>query len=445
MKRDGVLRLTLASILVLSAHHFAARACWAQVAVAANQLVESNPLDLVPPVVAHEYRLDISGVADPRGVRVTAILQNSPTQRMRSTADPNRFSRMEVNDVISNVNGQFVKTMDELNAVLDAGSETAQLSLIDVNTNNTHQFSVRPVLIVSRSNRSQPQASTGARPKLYAVLIADTNDPKIGDGIKRSVSDVRQQLEKRILGQQLELIVLDGNHCTPAEIIYELGVIPSRSSDTILVYYFGHGAYDPRYEHGDPARGHFLELGNKDLLRQTIWRYLADAPAKLRVLVTDACNEKGSADPLQKYMFSQETREVAIKGATNLEWLLLGHSGELDLSAASRGQYAWYSNKGGGYFSSQWLALGDDHELSYWSPFLTELGSRTNQYYLQERGRLLAKPNELDPTTLSQLQAQQTMMPVTFRRNLVRDAQSPVDVNLNRIFQTTVTTKRVDE
>jgi hypothetical protein len=117
----------------------------------------------------------------------------------------------------------------------------------------------------------------------------------------------------------------------------------------------------------------------------------------------------------------------------------------LDLSAASRGQFAWYSNQFGGYFSNNWADLGRDDGLTDWDPFLDRLRQNTNAYYQKQRGLILQQTAGVLPTTLDRLRSQTSMLTTTFRRRLNRDIRSPVDPNLVRMIKTDYITRTIEE
>ncbi len=395
---------------------------------------QADPLDMTPPTVAHEYRLGISIVPHPQGLLVKSVSADSPAKRMRSMGVGDGFGIMESGDVIAAVNGVTVKSASGIHRALDESEGHARLSLIDTNTGLLKEWDVDPFRVVVQANRQPCAISSDAKPILFAFLIADTNDSTIGEVRKVSLDRITQLLERRVRAQQLELKVLEGDDCRAASIVRELALVPSSEIDSILVYYLGHGSFDPRYGQLDPSGGHFMDFRKKDLLRRSVWEYLNAAPARFRVVVTDACNVEGEADPF-KYRMALEVRMVEITGATNLEWLLLGYEGELDLSAAGRGQFAWYSNQTGGFFSKNWTELARDNGLSDWDSFLDRLHQDTNAYYQQQRGLILQQPAGVPSETLDRLRNQTSMLTTTFRRRLNRDFQSPVDPDLVRTIK----------
>jgi hypothetical protein len=348
---------------------------------------------------------------------------------------------MEVGDVITHVNSAVVKSIAEIHKKLDDSEGLVQLSVVNVRNGDSQDWQVHPFKVTVSADRSSAVIAPHNRPMLFAYLIADTNDPRIGKGVGISLAQMKQQLSSRITSNQLHLTVISGDDCTASNVIKELALIPSSNLDSIFVYYMGHGAFDPRYGNEDTSNGHFIDLKKKDVLRRTIWQYLHAAPAKLRVVVSDACNVEGEADPF-KYRLEQRTRMMTVKGATGLEWLLLGHRGELDLSAAAPNQFAWYSNVSGGFFSQQWIRLGKTNE-SKWQPFLNSLSTAANAYYQGERTKILATPGDISSTTLNQLRDQVSMDPTTFRISLQRDINSPVDPELTRTMSDSQIVRRL--
>ena len=394
---------------------------------------QANPLRVIPPVIGYEYILDIRLNKTKVGVVVDSLLPASPTKHLQlaNAAFPTKRS-LRAGDQITHVNGRVVKSGEDLRDSLNASDGHVQLTIIESGTMQTRNWNVTPVAITVSANRNgevfKPKST---KPILFAVLIADTQDATIGNGARISMQHISDQLNTLIKKDQLELTILKDDDCNPQKIIRTLGVIPSTEADSIFVYYLGHGAFDPRYAHNDPSRGNYLDFKKKDLLRQTIWNYLNAAPAKLRVVVTDACNVEGEADP-SKYSLGYRTKMLSIIGPTGLEWLLLGHRGQLDLSAADVEQFAWYSNQRGGFFSNQWVKTASDLSLNNWGPFLTKLSTESNNYYVVERARILANPGNVPLATLNRLREQTSLKSRLFQNQITRDQTPPVDPQLKR-------------
>ncbi|MEM7314248.1 MAG: hypothetical protein AAF497_13955 [Planctomycetota bacterium] len=396
----------------------------------------ADPLDLAPPVIGIEYRLCISVDAADHGLTVTGIDANSPVRQMRGSSGR---ASMEIGDRITRVNDIAVASVPEIHKQLDGSDGRVSLTVVDVQDGTPKTWTVYPFKVTVSANRADVIVPAHKRPILHAILIADTNDPTIGNGARVSMTQIEQQLESRVNKKQLNLTLISGDECKAANIVKKLGLIPSTKRDCIFVYYMGHGAFDPRYAAGDPSGGHFADFKSKDLMRRTIWSYLRAAPAKLRIVVSDACNVKSEADPF-KYRLEARSRTRPIKGATGIEWLLLGHQGELDLSAASANQFAWYSNNTGGFFSEEWIKLAGSSG-SNWDPFLTSLHTATNTHYKNKRSMILAAPAGINQSTLEKLNSQESMLTTTFVKNLKRDINSPVDPNLTREIADTYVVK----
>ncbi|WP_164921725.1 hypothetical protein [Rhodopirellula baltica] len=401
----------------------------------------ADPFEISPPTVGYEYRLDIHIDESIEGVFVRSLLPNSPTQRLRlANANPPVIRALRPGDQITHLNGRIIRNGQGLRDASDASHGNVRLTIKESDTLRTRDWDVDPVVITLTANRTAATSqASGVKPVLFAILIADTQDETIGNGAKVSLDQISEQLKQLISKDQLELTILDEDDCNPEKIIRELGVIPSTDADSVFVYYLGHGAFDPLQSQNDPSRGHFMDFKRKDLLRRTVWKYLNAAPAKFRAVVTDACNVQGEADPFE-YRMELRARTMQIVGATGLEWLLLGHRGQIDLSAADFGQFAWYSNERGGFFSNQWVQVASDVSLTDWSPFLSQVGQASNKYYVAERERILANPGSIPTDTLARLRSQTSMRTRLFRNQVRRDALPPVNPQLRRMITTTHTT-----
>lgn len=146
---------------------------------------------------------------------------------------------------------------------------------------------------------------------------------------------------------------------TTQQVVEWITKLQPNADDTILVYYAGHGVIDKFDKH-------FLNFGltltDDPIHRDKIAERLRQKPGRLKLLITDTCSEKIDMALVTTYGFFgvQVQPTEAFIEPPYLRHLFLEHSGFLDITAASPGEYAWgaVDEDGlgvGGYFTSAFV------------------------------------------------------------------------------------------
>jgi hypothetical protein len=135
--------------------------------------------------------------------------------------------------------------------------------------------------------------------RLHVLLVIDTfannadnlGFEKDGELMKRLLDNIRAGKEEvadsPFTPNRVRITVLDGRNVTKANITGYYNQLKARRDfspdDALLLYYAGHGHYDPRV-------GHYLFLnGDNALLRRELLQQMIDTKARLVVLLTDSC------------------------------------------------------------------------------------------------------------------------------------------------------------
>lgn len=208
--------------------------------------------------------------------------------------------------------------------------------------------------------------------KVHALLIILGNDKDIRASVEKNESSmqtlfrqVSQNCEVRMTimkstdettGTINEKTLANGN-VTAQSSPQQLGIIKANQvvqwirdlktegEDTILIYYSGHGSIDAVGTHilnFDP------EVTNDFVARDGLRRRLEQKKVRLKMLITDTCsNRVQTPPPIARVYAKVQSRE-----RRSTKNLFLEHSGFLDITAASDGQYAWGNDEIGGYFTA---------------------------------------------------------------------------------------------
>ncbi len=383
------------------------------------------------PLLQYEMKHLLGIVVQPveGGLRVVEILERSPVLQLQLPNAPNEQSQLEVNDILVDVAGMPVRSLAELKAALAASPDRCELRILDHRTQGIVEAIVQPK---AEEHPVMLAAAGPAKGKQVHVIIAGlTDDPLLGSSIKHTQSMLESMFTGEIPTEELHMTLLTGPDCNAQKICETIQSQPVGFKDALVVYYLGHGAYDPRYAEGDPYGGHFLDIPSGDLMRRTVWDHLNAMPARFKVLVSDACNVESAADPSARIRSEKRLISKVVVGPTKLEWLFLGHSGSLDTMAASKGERAWYSPDVGGWFSKCFVDEVRLHQE--WSSLSNELPARVNAYYAKRRVEFLGEPATTESIAINQLRSQESMTPVLMNRTK-KDSQPPVPLNVKRTF-----------
>ncbi len=369
------------------------------------------------------------------GLKVIEIQDRSPVLQLQVPDAPNELSQLEVNDVLVEVAGVPVRSLEELKTALAACQDQCELKILDHRTQGIVVAVVKPKLV---EHPVMLAAAGPAKGKQVHVIVAGlTDDPLLGSSIIRTQTEIESMFKGEIPADELHLTLLTGDDCNAQKICETIQSQPVGFKDALVLYYMGHGAFDPRFAEGDFYGGHFLDIPSGDLMRRTVWDHLNAMPARFRVLVSDACNVEGAADPSAKIVAESRLVTKIVVGPTKLEWLFLGHSGSWDAMAARKGERAWYSPDVGGWFSKCFV---EEVRLTQeWASLSNQLPTRVNEYYGKRKAEFLANPATTEAIALNQLQKQGSMVPILVN-HARKDSQPPVPLDVKRTFviQTTV-------
>ncbi len=131
---------------------------------------------------------------------------------------------------------------------------------------------------------------------------------------------------------------------TANQVVQWIRDLNANSEDTILIYYSGHGSMDAVGTHilnFDP------DVTNDFVARDGLRNSLKQKSARLKMLITDTCsNRVQTPPPIARVYAKVQSRERQYT-----KNLFLEHTGFLDITASSEGQYAWGNDEIGGYFT----------------------------------------------------------------------------------------------
>ena len=214
------------------------------------------------------------------------------------------------------------------------------------------------------------QGTSADAQKVHALLIILGNDGNIRASVEKNESGMQTLLrqvsencevhmtiiksETETIGKITRMTLSNARSTNITEqkqgiigakqVVQWLRDLRSNSEDTILIYYSGHGSMDAVGTHilnFDP------EVTNDFVARDGLRKQLNQKSARLKMLITDTCSNRVQTLPQIARVYAK----VQSKERRYTKNLFLEHTGLLDITAASAGQYAWGNDEIGGYFT----------------------------------------------------------------------------------------------
>ena len=211
----------------------------------------------------------------------------------------------------------------------------------------------------------------------------------------------------RLVSVDPSRVQIDDLPPNPERVLEALASLKGRCrSETLLVYYAGHGATDRQ-------RGHFLMMQSGDLRRADLLKAMKETGAQLVVLLTDCCSTAGTLRP-GRPVYGAPYKQLP-PHAKVMKDLLFLHSGTVDINASTYyndngiGETEWYVrtpnqfNISGGIFTyamsdvikSRGSSLDrDGDDFIAWSEVFPEVAKCMDFVYSSLRRRALAEAGE---------------------------------------------------
>jgi hypothetical protein len=202
--------------------------------------------------------------------------------------------------------------------------------------------------------------TTAATPaKLHFILVANTNDPRIGYSVQKDVVNITSQIKDvaTFLGLPLNYVEISGTQFGKSAVETALNNLKPGTDDIVVFYYSGHGYSNDRnaseqYPQFDLRQSRFDDILVATMNASEVLAKLKDRNARLNLVITDCCNSSLG-------LLKPEGKNFALTTKSLMSWeksycydLFMKSKGSVIAAAAKKGQYAYGNTDVGGYFTS---------------------------------------------------------------------------------------------
>lgn len=192
--------------------------------------------------------------------------------------------------------------------------------------------------------------------RLCLLVVADTNDPQIGNSVRVDLDRIRDLFSLHVPENRLQTRVLSGRSVSRSNILGAIRSIGVRSGkDTLMLYFSGHGGYDTT------NRDHAIKAGRDETYRTDLRQAIQARRPRLAVILTDTCSNYVSRPPRVGAPAPPGGLSPAFKS------LFFDPQGLVDVSCTQPGEFA-IGDDNGGYFTTalcEYLSLRASSALTW--------------------------------------------------------------------------------
>jgi hypothetical protein len=184
---------------------------------------------------------------------------------------------------------------------------------------------------------------------LHAIIIADTNDSRIGSGTtidRKKIKDLIKPISNHT-GLFFKEYDIYGDQFTYGKVTDILNGLSLSEDDVVIFYYSGHGI--------NPETGTIwpsLAIGFRHMQLNDVITTIKNKNPRLFIIIADACNNFS-----KKKKFSSKAEEsIGRPLRKNYRTLFLNYSGYIITSSSKPGEYSYTDNyQNGSYFTNNFL------------------------------------------------------------------------------------------
>lgn len=224
----------------------------------------------------------------------------------------------------------------------------------------TNVTSTKPTVVTNPGSNPAPPTPVATTPtKLHFVLVANTNDPRIGYSVQKDVVNITSQIKDvaTFLNLPLNYVEISGTKFGKANVETAINNLKPGTNDIVIFYYSGHGYSNDRnaneqYPQFDLRQSRFDDVLVATLNASDVLTKIKSKNARLNLVITDCCNSSLG-------LLKPEGKNFALTTKSLMSWeksycydLFMKSKGSVIATAAKKGQYAYGNTDVGGYFTS---------------------------------------------------------------------------------------------
>lgn len=222
---------------------------------------------------------------------------------------------------------------------------------------------VKPKPVNQSSGNSGVNPSTtnnaGTPAKLHFIMVANTEDPRIGASVKKDVTNIYSEIKDvaTFLKLPLNMVEISGTKFGKESVETAINNLKPGPDDIVIFYYSGHGyANDQQsaqtYPQFDLRQSRFDDIYVATLNVAEVASRIKAKNARLNIIISDCCNSSlGTLKPEGK-SFALTTKSLLSWDRSFCSSLFMNSRGTVLATAAKKGQYAYGNSDVGGYFTS---------------------------------------------------------------------------------------------
>ncbi len=198
--------------------------------------------------------------------------------------------------------------------------------------------------------------------KLHFLLVANTNDPRIGYSVQKDVTNLSSQIKDvaTFLKIPLNYVEVSGEKFGKKNVEDAIANLKPGANDIVIFYYSGHGYSfeqdkNQAYPQFDLRQSRFDDITVATLNASQVYDLVKAKNARLNIILSDCCNSNLG-------LLKPEGKNFALTAKSLMSWdaaycnnLFLKSKGSIIATAAKKGQFAYGNTDVGGYFTSNFV------------------------------------------------------------------------------------------
>lgn len=253
-------------------------------------------------------------------------------------------------------------------------TESFYVNLFKVETNNPVATNIPPSTppvktkptgnndVSTSPTKPQPYTNVNTPVKLHFIVVANTNDPRIGYSVQKDLVNLSSQMKdvSVFLKIPLNYVEVSGANFNKKNVENAVNNLKPGPNDVVIFYYSGHGYSNDQnatqqYPQFDLRESRFEDILVATLNASDVMDKIKAKNARLNLVLSDCCNSSLG-------MLKPEGKTFALTAKSLLSWdktycynLFMNSKGSIIATAAKKGQFAYGNTDVGGYFTSNFV------------------------------------------------------------------------------------------